>query len=171
MVASKVCKKHILTRQKFTDVFFVVYFCLLIIITIAIIKANAMIVTDTRPAKSKYAIHNNPWSSIIRLTSSFVWGKSHLLILISLKNSLAHCSNKIKRTKCEIFYIIKQGQLRIRKTTLVAAWVFSQVNFLQPQYINRHSVCSLQFELYDLLHINLQRWNFLSTNSIITSFT
>jgi len=39
---------------KFTDVFFLlVYFCLLIIITKAIIKANVMIVTDTRPAKSK----------------------------------------------------------------------------------------------------------------------
>ena len=88
---------------KFTDVFFIVfYFCLLIITTIAIIKANVMIVTGTRPAKSKFVINNNTCISIIRLTSSFVGGKPHLLILISLHNRLTHCSKKIKRTKCEI---------------------------------------------------------------------
>ena len=39
-------------------VFFIGYFCLLIITTIAIIKANVMIVTDTRPAKSNLFIIN-----------------------------------------------------------------------------------------------------------------
>ena len=39
-----ICKTH-QTREIFTDVFFVVYFCLLIITTNAIIKASVMIVT------------------------------------------------------------------------------------------------------------------------------
>ena len=65
--------------------FFIGYFCLLIITTIAIIKANAMIVTDTRPAKSNLIINNNTCTSTIRLTSSYVGGKPHLLILISYK--------------------------------------------------------------------------------------
>jgi len=53
VVASKVCKKHIRLGKVYRCVFSLVYFCLLIITTKAIIKANAMIVTDTRPAKSK----------------------------------------------------------------------------------------------------------------------
>lgn len=53
-----------------TDVFFCwFYFCLLIITTIAIIKANAMIVTDTKPVKNNFIIINNFCISIIRLTS------------------------------------------------------------------------------------------------------
>ena len=39
--------KHILSLQ-WTDVFFYVYFCLLIITTKAIIKANVMIVTPIK---------------------------------------------------------------------------------------------------------------------------
>ena len=70
--------------------------------TIAIIKANAMIVTDTRPVKSKCITKIKTSNSIIRLTSSFVGGKPHLLILISLNNSLAYCTTKIKRIECEI---------------------------------------------------------------------
>ena len=62
---------------------FFVYFCLLIITTKAIIKANAMIVTDTRPANNNFIINNKVVISTIRLTSSYVGGKPHLLILIS----------------------------------------------------------------------------------------
>mgnify|MGYP001853018369 CR=1 FL=1 len=69
--------------RQVTDVFFIGYFCLLIITTNAIIKANVMIVTDTRPVKSIFIINNNAFISIIRLTSSYVGGKPHLLILIS----------------------------------------------------------------------------------------
>ena len=49
------------------------------IITRAIIKANAMIVTDIKPARSNFIIENKV-ISIIRLTSSYVGGKPHLLI-------------------------------------------------------------------------------------------
>ena len=56
------------TRQSLQMCFFIGYFCLLIITTNAIIKANAMIVTDTRPAKSNFIINNNACTSIIRLT-------------------------------------------------------------------------------------------------------
>ena len=59
------------------------YFCLLIITTIAIIKANVMIVTDTRPVNSSFIINNKASTSIIRITSSFVGGKPHLFILFS----------------------------------------------------------------------------------------
>ena len=37
--------------------FFIGYFCLLIITTKAIIKANVMIVTDTRPANNNFIIN------------------------------------------------------------------------------------------------------------------
>lgn len=79
--------KHLthLTGQVYRCVCFIGYFCLLIITTIAIIKANVMIVTDTKPAKSKFIINNNVCTPIIRLTSSYVGGKPHLLILISYK--------------------------------------------------------------------------------------
>ncbi len=49
-------------------VFLLVYFCLLIIIAKAIIKANAMIVTDIKPAKSNFIIKSKVVSTI-RLTS------------------------------------------------------------------------------------------------------
>ena len=49
----RLCKKHIKLGKVYRCVFLLVYFCLLIITTKAIIKANVMIVTDTRPAKSK----------------------------------------------------------------------------------------------------------------------
>ena len=62
-----ICKKHISNGQ-ITDVFFIGFYCLLIITTNAITKANAMIVTDTRPAKSNFII-NNAFISTIRLTS------------------------------------------------------------------------------------------------------
>ena len=52
-----------------TDVFFIGYFCLLIITANAIIKANVMIVTDTRPANSNFIIICKISISIIRLTS------------------------------------------------------------------------------------------------------
>ena len=77
-------EKHIGNGQ-ITDVFFIGYFCLLIITTNAIIKANVMIDTDTRPVKSSFIINNNALISTIRLTSSYVGGKPHLLILISCK--------------------------------------------------------------------------------------
>ena len=67
-----------------TDVFFYWFYCLLIITTNAITKANAMIVTDTRPVKSNF-INNNISISTIRLTSSYVGGKPHLFVLISYK--------------------------------------------------------------------------------------
>jgi len=77
-------KKHISNGQ-ITDVFFIGYFCLLIITTSAIIKANVMIVTDIKPVKSNFIINNNICTSTIRLTSSYVGGKPHLFILISYK--------------------------------------------------------------------------------------
>ena len=46
-----ICKTH-LNGANVTDVFFIGFYCLLIIITNAITRADAMIVTDTRPAKS-----------------------------------------------------------------------------------------------------------------------
>ena len=49
--------------------FFIGYFCLLIITTKAIIKANVMIVTDTRPANSNFIIICKISISTIRLTS------------------------------------------------------------------------------------------------------
>ena len=61
-------------------VFLLVYLCLLIIIAKAIIKANAMIVTDIKPANSNF-INKSNFISIIRLTSSYVGGKPHLFIL------------------------------------------------------------------------------------------
>ena len=63
-----ICKTH-LNGANVTDVFFYWFYCLLIITTNAITKANAMIVTDTRPAKSNFIINNNACTSIIRLTS------------------------------------------------------------------------------------------------------
>ena len=44
-----------------------------------------MIVTDIKPEKSNFIINNKVGISIIRLTSSYVGGKPHLLILISYK--------------------------------------------------------------------------------------
>ena len=82
------------TMGKITDAFLLFYFCLLIITAIAIIKANAMIVTATNAVKSKYIVTVNA-SSTIRLTSSYVGGKPHLLILISYRQEyttlLAKC--------------------------------------------------------------------------------
>ena len=62
-----ICKKTHLPVK--TDVFFIDYFCLLIITTNAIIKANVMIVTDTRLVKSNFIINNKVCTSTIRLTS------------------------------------------------------------------------------------------------------
>ena len=58
------------TRQSFTDVFFVGYFCLLIITTKAIIKANVMIVTPIKEKNNMYIVVINACISTIRLTSS-----------------------------------------------------------------------------------------------------
>ena len=79
-----ICKNT--SYRQVTDVFFIGYFCSLIITTNAIIKANVMIVTDTRPVKSNLIINNKVCTSTIRLTSSYVGGKPHLLILISHVN-------------------------------------------------------------------------------------
>ena len=68
-------------RQVYRCVFLLVYFCLLIIMAKAIIKANAMIATDIKPAKSNFIIKSKVVSTI-RLTSSYVGGKPHLIILI-----------------------------------------------------------------------------------------
>ena len=65
-------------------VFLLVYYCLLIITAIAIIKANAMIVTDTKPANSNLIINSKVFSTIC-LTSSYVGGKPHLLISFPIK--------------------------------------------------------------------------------------
>ena len=64
----EICKKHISNGQ-ITDVFFYLFYCLLIITTNAITKANAMIVTDIKPVKSNFIINNNVCTSTIRLTS------------------------------------------------------------------------------------------------------
>ena len=84
MVCLVICEKHI-KPASYRCVFLLVYFCLLIIIAIAIIKANAMIVTATSAVNSKYTVTSNT-SSTIRLTSSYVGGKPHLLILFSYCN-------------------------------------------------------------------------------------
>ena len=73
-------KKHISNGQ-ITDVFFIGYFCLLIITTNAIIKANVMIVTDTKPAKSNMINCNN--KSTIR-PPPYVGGDTLLLFPISI---------------------------------------------------------------------------------------
>ena len=83
VVAWIICKKHISWSRQMC--FFIDYFRLLIITTNAIIKPNVMVVTDTRPVKSNLIINNKVCTSTIRLTSSYVGGKPHLLILISYK--------------------------------------------------------------------------------------
>ena len=57
------------TRQSFTDVFFY-YFCLLIITTNVIIKANVMIVTPINEKYNMYIVNISACISTIRLTSS-----------------------------------------------------------------------------------------------------
>ena len=79
-------RKRIYNRSKLQMRFLLSYFCLLIITAIAIIKVNAMIVTATRATKSKYIIASKV-SSTIRLTSFYVGGKPHLLIIIFVKKS------------------------------------------------------------------------------------
>lgn len=76
--ASWSVKNTHLFRQNTDVCFFVFYFCLLIITTIAIIKVNVMIVTDTRPANSNFIINNKVSISIICITSYYVGGKPHL---------------------------------------------------------------------------------------------
>ena len=88
-------KTHL--QRSITDVFFIGYFCLRKIITIAIIKANAMIVTDTRPAKNNCNITNNACISIIRLTS-FIGGKPHPFISFPMFTTIQHLYLKNKRT-------------------------------------------------------------------------
>ena len=65
---ASVIYKNTSTMVKLQMCFLLLYFCLLIIITKAIIKANAMIVTDIKPANSNFIISNKV-VSIIRLTS------------------------------------------------------------------------------------------------------
>ena len=55
VVCQLLCKKHI-EPSSYRCVFLLVYCCLLIIITKAIIKANVMIVTETKPAKSNFIV-------------------------------------------------------------------------------------------------------------------
>ena len=82
--ASLICKKHT-EPPSYRCVFFIVY--LLKIIT-DIIKANTIIVSTTKPNKSKYIISNKtasiiappPFSQLMLWSKS---GKPHLLILIS----------------------------------------------------------------------------------------
>lgn len=76
--ASWSVKNTHLFRQNTDVCFFVFYFCLLIITTIAIIKVNVMIVTDTRPVNSNFIINNKVSISIICITSYYVGGKPHL---------------------------------------------------------------------------------------------
>ena len=83
MVADEYVKNT--SNRQVTDVFFIVY--LLKIIT-SIIKANTIIVSTTKPNKSKYIISNKTASIIAPPPQSQhkSWiksGKPHLLILIS----------------------------------------------------------------------------------------
>ena len=61
-----------------------------------------MIVTATRAIKSIYIIASNV-SSTIRLTSSYVGGKPHLLILIPYINNIYHICQKIKQNLSTFF--------------------------------------------------------------------
>ena len=78
--------------------FFIGYFCLLIIKTIAIIKANAMIVTDIKPVSSNLIINSKAFSTI-RLTSSYIGGKPHLLISFPMNSIIPKYGNK---SQCKI---------------------------------------------------------------------
>ena len=92
-----ICKNTSAT-VKLQMCFFIGYFCLLIITTNAIIKANAMIVTDTRPAKNNCNITNNACISIIRLTS--LLEANHIcLFSFPMFNTIQHFFIKNKRTK------------------------------------------------------------------------
>ena len=74
------------------------FYCLLKTKAKAIIKANAMTVTDIKPARSNFII-NSKVASIIRLTSSCTGGKPHLLVLISYKRNYTQYGNKCQ---CEL---------------------------------------------------------------------
>ena len=58
-----------------------------------------MIVTDTRPANSNSIINNKAVISTIRLTSSYVGGKPHLLILISYNSYYTTYNRKKQANK------------------------------------------------------------------------
>ena len=62
--------KNTSTTVKLQMCFFVGYFCLLIITTKAIIKANVMIVTPIKEKNNMYIVVINACISTIRLTSS-----------------------------------------------------------------------------------------------------
>ena len=82
--------------------FFIGYFCLLIIMTNIIAKANDMIVNDTKPVKSNLIIENN--ISTIRLTSSsYVGGKPHLLI--SFPIFIVYYVSSLKTSEHVNFYL------------------------------------------------------------------
>ena len=88
------CKKHISRSRQMC--FFIGYFCLLIITTNAIIKANVMIVTDTRPVKSNFIINNKVCTSIIRLTS-FLQEANHIcLFSFPVRNTIQYFFTKNK---------------------------------------------------------------------------
>ena len=100
MVCLVKCIKHTSFSAKYRCVFFVFYFCLLIITTIAIIKVNVMIVTDTRPANSNFMMNNKVSISIICITSYYVGGKPHLffsfLLFLLYTIFFTFQANKIK---------------------------------------------------------------------------
>ncbi len=95
--ASKMICKNTSNSAKFTDVFFIGYLLLLTIMTNAIIKAKAMIVTDTRPANNNFIINNKVFVSIIRLTS--LLEANHICFFsFPMFYSLQHFFSKNKRT-------------------------------------------------------------------------
>ena len=78
--------------------FFIGYFCLLIITANAIIKANVMIVTDTRPANSNFIIICKISISIIRLTS--LLEANHIcLFSFPMTFTIQYLHTYFKRTK------------------------------------------------------------------------
>ena len=64
-----------------------------------------MIVTDTRPANNNFIINNKVVISTIRLTSSYVGGKPHLLILISYNSYYTHIIEKKQANMNKNLYI------------------------------------------------------------------
>ena len=64
-----------------------------------------MIVTDTRPANNNFIINNKVVISTIRLTSSYVGGKPHLLILISYNSYYTTYNRKKQANMNKNLYI------------------------------------------------------------------
>ena len=98
--------KNTSNSPKFSQMcFFYWFYCLLIITTNAITKANVMIVTDTRPAKSNFIINNNAFISTIRLTS--LLEANHIcLFSFPIFNTIQYFFIKNNRTYNFFFYFL-----------------------------------------------------------------